>query len=166
MRKLLIFLLLMLLIGACKENYLEPPVVVQTMDKIEKPKFDLGKIIPVTNNIVTTEFDFPRDKNWREAQIACDSLNKEKLQGINTWRVPTIQELKMLYQASTEKKITNFVYEESSKYWVYWSTTLPPGPDSLYWAQVIDFKKGPKEEVITVASQEGKYHFRPISTKK
>ena len=64
----------------------------------------IGNSIKI-GDIEVAEYDFPIPKNWDNALIACRKLG-------NGWRLPTINELKYMYQ--NRNKIGNFV---KSYYW-------------------------------------------------
>ena len=96
MKKLITILLLMVL-TSCGSS-LEPP----------KSNTDYKNIIGNPIKIDTLEVaqnDFPREMNWNEANKACEALG-------NGWRLPTKDELNILYQ--NKDKIGGFA---SASYW-------------------------------------------------
>jgi hypothetical protein len=59
-------------------------------------------------NLEVAELDFPKEMNWEDAKKACEALGKG-------WRLPTIDELNIMYQ--NKSKISDF-----ENIW-YWSST-------------------------------------------
>ena len=67
----------------------------------------IGKPIRV-GNLLVAQFDFPKNMNWDDAKKGCETLG-------NGWRLPTKDELNILYQK--KEKIGGF------KVTFYWSST-------------------------------------------
>jgi hypothetical protein len=71
------------------------------------PASIIGKSVRI-GNLEVAQFDFPDSMNWDDAQKACAGLG-------NGWRLPTHDELDVLYQNA--EKIDNFFRS------YYWSST-------------------------------------------
>ena len=100
--------------GTSTEAYTDSAVAIidtantQSSSKAESP---INPIIGNTykiGNIEVAEKDFPNKMNWQSAKDACESLG-------NGWRLPTKDELNLLYQ--NKDKISGFTTIEYSYYW-------------------------------------------------
>jgi len=93
----------------------------------------IGKSVRI-GNLVVTEFDFPKTMYWDFGKAACAKLGKG-------WRLPTINELSLLYKYKKEiGGFKNYNYWSSDEYGGT-SSGLGAGiPETL--AQYQDFNKG------------------------
>ena len=78
-----------------------------SIGQTESSAFIIGKPIKI-GNLVVAQNDFPKLMNWVDAKRACAALGKG-------WRLPTKEELNILYQ--NKDKIGGFAYD------YYWSST-------------------------------------------
>jgi hypothetical protein len=85
------------------------------------------KIIGTTtllNNLEVAEFDFPTKLNWNDSKIVCSKLGKG-------WRLPTVQELELIYNANKKMKMhlneggTDIKFDDD-----YWSSELKSSKNS------------------------------------
>ena len=76
---------------------------------------------------------FPRS-NWETA-----------MKGSGKWILVSIDKLKKIY---TNRNLFNFTTIPGDL--CFWSSTLPPGPDGLEWAQIVNFETGPRSGAINV----------------
>ena len=91
-----------------------------TIDGVEYTPIKLGKLEVAQN-------DFPNRMQWKDAKKACADLG-------NGWRLPTKDELDLLYQYKDD--IGNMKEEEYEQY--YWSSTSY----NKYYAWFQDFING------------------------
>lgn len=85
----------------------------------EKMKEDfsiIGKPFKI-DNLVVAQYDFPSMMNWKDAKKACETLG-------NGWRLPTIDELNILYKNKDKIGCSAVVS--------YWSSMEL---DNFAWAQ-------------------------------
>ena len=112
------------------------------MEEKKKKDFSLiGKPITI-GNLIVAQYDFPIMLNWQDAKKACEALG-------NGWRLPTIDELNILYK---NKDIIRG-FEKFS----YWSSTEH---DSFAWAQY--FVNGFQHDYI----KNDPYYVRAVRTIK
>lgn len=112
-----------------------------------------GKVFFKGHNyiLVADTSDLVPPKNWQDAASAC------RQRGLN-WYLPPIDQLKLLW---LKKDIVGGFVDSTFWNQLYWSSSLPDGPDSVFWAQVVDFKKGPNT-VLTVAFKSSAYNVRAV----
>ena len=123
-----LFILLMIFIVGCggpsTEAYTDSTVAIIDTAIAESPINPIiGKTYKI-GNIEVAEKDFSNMMNWQIANNACESLG-------NGWRLPTKDELNILYQ--NKDKIGGFTDIEYS---FYWSST--EGDNGLVWYQFFD----------------------------
>ena len=112
------------------------------MEEKKKKDFSLiGKPITI-GNLIVAQYDFPIMLNWQDAKKACEALG-------NGWRLPTIDELNILYK---NKDIIRG-FEKFS----YWSSTEHV---SFAWAQY--FVNGFQHDYI----KNDPYYVRAVRTIK
>ena len=90
-----------------KKLLLLPLLIVTFFCLAQDAKEIIGKPITI-GNLVVAQNDFPKLMNWVDAKRACAALGKG-------WRLPTKEELNILYQ--NKDKIGGFAYD------YYWSST-------------------------------------------
>ena len=90
-----------------KKLLLFPLLVITCFCLAQDAKEIIGKPIKI-GNLVVAQNDFPKLMNWVDAKRACAALGKG-------WRLPTKEELNILYQ--NKDKIGGFAYD------YYWSST-------------------------------------------
>ena len=90
-----------------KKLSLLPLLIVTCFCLAQDAKEIIGKPIKI-GNLVVAQNDFPKLMNWVDAKRACAALGKG-------WRLPTKEELNILYQ--NKDKIGGFAYD------YYWSST-------------------------------------------
>ena len=94
--------------GTSTEAYTDSAVAIIDTVKAESPINPIiGKTYKI-ENIEVAEKDFPNQMNWQSAKDACESLG-------NGWRLPTKDELNVLY----ENKYNIGVFAKK----FYWSST-------------------------------------------
>lgn len=64
------------------------------------------------NNIEIAQFDFPEEMNWVDSKNACEALG-------NGWRLPTLEELHLIYEKMDEIEGLNH-----STYWCSTEATI------------------------------------------
>ena len=114
--------ILSLIILIVSSFYLSLVSVDPIEEEIEKIIDVIGSTIKLDNWEIA-EKDFPEKMNWADAKIACKTLS-------NGWRLPTKEELAIIYQNKDEFK----GFDDSG----YWSST--EDNYSLAWGQ--GFKDG------------------------
>lgn len=67
------------------------------------------------------------------------------MKGNGKWILVNIDKLKKIYANRNLFNLTTIPGDLN-----FWSSTLPPGPDGLLWAQIIDFATGPLDNFISV----------------
>jgi hypothetical protein len=90
----------------------------------QEAKEIIGKPIKI-GNLLVAENDFPDTMEWSDAKTACSELGKG-------WRLPTIEELRLLYL--NQKKVKNFTSNN------YWSSTKDNR--GWYYLDFANSKKG------------------------
>ena len=135
-----ILLTLIFLSTSAQSNSFPLKKVLYPFEKIERARQDniqrekeknlkwpsnkiIGKTIKI-GNMEVAEFDFPEKMKWRDVDDELTKLGKD-------WRIPTMSELKILYE--NKEKIDGF-----SNYG-YWSSTTKTYSNSIFG---IDFKNG------------------------
>ncbi len=68
-------------------------------------------------------------KTWDEAKSYCENLS---LSGFSNWRLPTLDELKMITDLSKKKLVINDNFTNTASS-VYWSSTLNDSNPNLAW---------------------------------
>jgi len=155
MKKLKLFLTLLILtvgltiVGCESPTSINDPQEFLLNDAILKKLvigqfFAGGKIFFKGQNFVLIAdiSDLVPQKNWTDAKIAC----REKGKG---WILPDIEQLKLLYK--NKSIVGNFA--DNVIWSIYWSSSLPDGPDSVWWAQIVDFERGPSPDAISVTAK-------------
>jgi len=95
-------------LGILGKVYLRDEFSEKVTEKIEESSNPIiGKTIKI-GNLEVAEKDFQNKMNWQSAKDACESLG-------NGWRLPTKDELNILYQ--NKDKIGGFTTIEYSYYW-------------------------------------------------
>lgn len=75
-------------------------------------------MITIISNLEVAEFDFPTKLNWNDSKIACSKLGKG-------WRLPTIQELELIYNSNKKMKMNLKDGRSDDEYAdEYWSSEL------------------------------------------
>lgn len=77
---------------------------------------------------------------WNNNQVNCTSLNVD---GYNDWRVPTLDELKIVYEGNSSLGSDYLFVSEK-----YWSSTANPGAMGSMNVKCIDFSSGAESEYI------------------
>ncbi len=67
------------------------------------------------------------------------------MKGSGKWSLVNIDKLKNIYKNRSLFNLTTIPGDLC-----FWSSTLPPGPDGLVWAQIVNFETGPESGVINV----------------
>ena len=98
----------------------------------------IGNIVKL-DNLEVAQKDFPEKMNWKDAKIACELLG-------DSWRVPTIEELNILFVNRVD-----IGYYEDANYWS--STEIESGR-----AWFLNFKYGTKN----FNEKSYIYHCRPV----
>ena len=104
-----------------KKILLLPLLLVSCFCFSQDAKEIIGKPIKI-GNLQIAQYDFPNDMNWYDARKACAALG-------NGWRLPTKDELNILYQ--NKDKIGGFSSTN------YWSSTEHDNLDA--WRQDFDY---------------------------
>lgn len=92
-------------------------------------------MITIISNLEVAEFDFPTKLNWNDSKIACSKLGKG-------WRLPTIQELELIYNSNKKMKMNLKDGRSDEKYAdEYWSSELNPSKNS---AEILKMQPGMK----------------------
>ena len=100
-----------------------PLLLISCLSFAQDAKEIIGKPILI-GNLLVAENDFPDTMEWSDAKSVCSELGKG-------WRLPSINELKLLYL--NQKKVKNFTSNN------YWSSTK----DNRGW-YYLDFTNGKK----------------------
>jgi uncharacterized protein (TIGR02145 family) len=90
-----------------KEEKIEKERIAKEEEKKKDSASIIGRSIKI-GNLVVAQFDFPKEMYWGESKKACESLG-------DGWRLPTKDELNILYQ--NRDKIGGF------NGFAYWSST-------------------------------------------
>ena len=85
----------------------------------EISKSIIGSPIKVYN-IEVAQYDFPKEMNWDDAKKACEALGEG-------WRLPTLDELNILYQNKDKIALSMYGY--------YWSSREDGGYSSWVWVK-------------------------------
>jgi len=94
------------------------------------PTLDGGETITISGKTIqVAKEDFPEDMNWDDAMNACQNLG-------NGWRLPSIEELKVMCEQLHMKGEGNF---KDKSYWSS-SESFIEGDPHLAW--IIEFRKG------------------------
>ena len=119
MKKLLIFPMLLCLINitSCDNS---PKINIPNSNRVYENI--IGTPIKI-DNLEVAQYNFPESMNWYDAQEVCAKLG-------NSWRLPTKDELNVMYQ--NKDKIGGFAY------YLYWSST----ETSDYDARRLNFDNG------------------------
>jgi hypothetical protein len=84
-----------------------------------------------SHGVVSAQKDLPEPMNYNQSKIACADL---VLNGFDNWRLPTKNELNLLYEKRYEIGGFDMTY-------VYWSSTSDGNPKTAWY---IDFYSGEK----------------------
>ena len=125
MKKLLIIPMLFascIAIGRAKTDYNKPTLNKNTLQRLLDTANIIGKPIKF-GNLDVAQYNFPHKMNWDAAKKACRALGKG-------WRLPTKQELNLLYQNM------NAIGGFASNY--YWSSTEDEDNNFNAWCQRFD----------------------------
>ena len=106
------------------------PLIAQKHFPGEKAEGGLVFYVKKSHGLVVAEKDLG-EMSWESGKKACNSL---VLSGYDDWRLPSIEELAIIYYEIFEKKVVNF----STGY--YWSRAENKGITSLAWC--FDFTTG------------------------
>ena len=125
MKKLFAILLVTLLTSCGGSSSSEPAEATEQTAVLEPPKSNtdykniIGKPIKI-GNLEIAQYDFPGTMNWNDAKIACEALG-------DGWRLPSLDELNILYQ--NKVAIGDFEFNN------YWSSEEYDGTKTEVWTK-------------------------------